>query len=116
MQASQPVSRANAEHYVWGEGCDGWHLLKSESLSVIEERVPAGKCESRHLHERAQQCFYILEGEAVIEVAGEEFTLRAGQSLAVVASTPHQFFNRSTSDVRFLVVSQPSTHGDRQAA
>jgi len=35
-----PVSRANAEHYAWGQGRDGWHLLEDAGLSVIEERMP----------------------------------------------------------------------------
>jgi mannose-6-phosphate isomerase-like protein (cupin superfamily) len=110
------LSRGNAEHYVWGDGCDGWHLLKSDALSVIEERVPPGKSESRHFHGTAQQCFYIVEGEAVMEMAGQEYVLSTGQSLVVPAKIPHQFFNRSASDVRFLVISQPTTQGDRQAA
>ncbi len=108
-------SRNNAEHYTWGEGCDGWHLLKSDGLSVIEERVPPGKSEARHFHSHAQQCFYVVAGEAVIELAGQDFVLRAGESLVVPAQAPHQFFNRSASDVRFLVISQPATRGDRQA-
>ena len=31
-----------AEHYTWGGVCDGWHLLKDPTLSVIQERVPPG--------------------------------------------------------------------------
>ena len=112
----QVLSSDNAEHYVWGDSCDGWHLFKSDELSVIEERVPSGKCESRHFHGSAQQCFYILAGEAVIEMAGRDFVLRTGESLVVPAQAPHQFFNRSTSDVRFLVISQPAARGDRQPA
>ncbi|WP_345532316.1 cupin domain-containing protein [Viridibacterium curvum] len=108
-------SRSNAEYYVWGDGCDGWHLLKSDRLSVIEERVPPGCGETRHRHAHAQQCFYVLEGEAVIELEGQEFLLCAGESLEVPAGAAHQFFNRSYFDVRFLVVSQPATRGDRQA-
>ncbi len=27
-----------AEHYAWGNRCDGWHLLKSPEISVIQER------------------------------------------------------------------------------
>ena len=33
------ISRENAEHYVWGEICDGWHLVKDAKLSVIEEQM-----------------------------------------------------------------------------
>jgi len=30
----------NAEHYLWGDNCDGWHLLKTDSLSIIQENMP----------------------------------------------------------------------------
>ena len=53
---------SNAEHYKWGESSDGWHLLKSDNLSVIEENVPPCEKEIRHVHVRAQQFFYVLEG------------------------------------------------------
>jgi hypothetical protein len=35
------ISRENAEHYVWGEVCDGWRLAKDAKLSVIEEQRSA---------------------------------------------------------------------------
>lgn len=53
-------SEKNSEHYVWGGDCDGWHYLKSDALSVIKERVPAGRSEIRHFHKFAEQFFYIL--------------------------------------------------------
>ncbi|MDQ8022941.1 MAG: cupin domain-containing protein [Moraxellaceae bacterium] len=79
----------------------------------MEERVPPGKSEIRHLHAGTQQCFYVLVGEAVIEAEGTEFLLRAGDSLAVPAGAPHQFLNRGQDEVRFLVISQPAVNGDR---
>ena len=65
------VSRDNAEHYRWGDDCDGWHLVKDKQLSVIEEFMPPGAAEVRHHHERSQQFFYILIGEALMEINGE---------------------------------------------
>mgnify|MGYP006207291555 FL=1 len=47
------------EHYNWGDKCDGWHMLKTEGLSVIEERMPAGTAETMHYHEHAQQFFFM---------------------------------------------------------
>jgi mannose-6-phosphate isomerase-like protein (cupin superfamily) len=64
------ISRENARHYVWGENCDGWRLLQSASLSVIEEHMPPGASEVRHFHRRAQQFFFILSGEAMMETEG----------------------------------------------
>ncbi|MEI8606023.1 hypothetical protein [Pseudoalteromonas sp. B160] len=60
-----PISVDNAEHYNWGDDCDdcdGWHLVKSAALSVIQERVPPGCCEQSHKHEFAEQFFLYLMG------------------------------------------------------
>jgi mannose-6-phosphate isomerase-like protein (cupin superfamily) len=103
----------NAEHYLWGQNCDGWHLLKSDSLSIIYERMPAGTQEARHFHNKAQQFFFVMEGEAVMELDGKEFVIRAREGVHVPASKPHQMFNRSEADVLFIVISQPPSHGDR---
>ena len=42
------ISRGTAEHYTWGEVCDGWHLLKRQDMSIIHERMPADSQEARH--------------------------------------------------------------------
>ena len=107
------ISRENAPHYVWGDNCDGWHLLQESNLSVIEERMPPGTEEQRHRHGRSRQLFYVLEGELTMEAAGEVQTLRAGEALEIAPEVPHQALNRSGADVRFLVISQPPSHGDR---
>lgn len=110
------ISTENAEHYHWGAACEGWHLLAGDDLSVIEERMPPGTAEQRHWHGRARQFFYVLEGEAVLELDGTRHQLRRGEGLHVPPGTPHQLHNVSTMDVRFLVVSAPKSHGDRAPA
>lgn len=107
------VSRDNAEHYRWGDDCDGWHLVKDKQLSVIEEFMPPGAAEIRHHHERSQQFFYILNGEALIEINGENMLIPAGSGVRILPGTRHQIRNPSSSPMRFLVVSQPPSHGDR---
>jgi mannose-6-phosphate isomerase-like protein (cupin superfamily) len=108
-----PVGLDNAEHYRWGEVCDGWHLLKVNDLSVIRERVPPGGVEMRHRHMRARQFFYVLEGAAMLEVDGVSHALTAGQGLHVPPGAAHRFGNESDADVHFIVVSAPKSHGDR---
>jgi mannose-6-phosphate isomerase-like protein (cupin superfamily) len=108
------ISTTNAEHYNWGETCDGWHLLKRDDLSVIQERVPPGKFEVKHLHRRARQFFYILSGEATMVLDNERITLKANQGIEIPPNSIHQFRNDSTDDVVFLVISSPKSHGDRE--
>jgi len=113
--AAQPgsVSRENAEHYRLGNDCDGWHLVKDEDLSVIEEFIPSGAREVRHYHRKAQQFFYILSGEVMMEVEGRSTLLRAGNGIHIQPGARHQISNPSSGAVRFLVISQPPSHGDR---
>ena len=114
MDAIAPVRIDDSEHYRWGEVCDGWHLLKLDELSVIRERVPPGAGEARHRHARSRQFFYVLEGNAVIEVEGTRHALGAGEGLHVPPLAAHWFRNESQADVHFLVVSAPKSHGDRE--
>lgn len=110
------VSIANAEHYHWGQSCEGWHLLALDDLSVIEERMPPGTFEQRHRHARARQFFYVLEGEATIELEGAVHRLQRGEGLHVPPGSAHQVRNDGAFDIRFVVVSSPKSHGDRNAA
>lgn len=107
------VSTANAPHYHWGDQCDGWHLARSDSLSVIQERVPPGCSETRHLHKHAQQFFYVLQGEATLEVDGHSQVLQTGEGMHVNSGQAHRLSNEGSSDLHFLVVSTPPSHGDR---
>lgn len=107
------VSKDNVEHYVWGEGCDGWHLVRSPTLSVIQERVPGGCSEVRHLHQKSEQFFYVLSGIATLEVDGVVYKLTENQGLHIPAKVPHQLKNEGHEDLLFVVTSTPPSHGDR---
>jgi mannose-6-phosphate isomerase-like protein (cupin superfamily) len=107
------VDVSSARQYRWGSASDGWFLLDRQDLSVIQERVPPGDQEHRHRHTRARQFFYILAGQATLEIDGTPVTLAAGQGVEVPPGTPHQFFNQSSADVEMLVISSPRSHGDR---
>jgi mannose-6-phosphate isomerase-like protein (cupin superfamily) len=107
------TSTKNAEHYIWGSHCDGWHLLRTGTLSVIQERMPPGTAEQVHYHKHAQQVFYILSGIATFEVEGQIKTVTAGQSIHIPKGTKHRIQNDGETDLHFLVISEPKAHGDR---
>lgn len=110
------VSIQTAKHYVWGGNCDGWYLAATPNLSVIQERVPSGSSEVRHLHNRAEQFFYVLSGIATLEVAGELLMLRENEGSHVPAGVPHTISNQHEQLLEFLVISTPPSHGDREDA
>jgi mannose-6-phosphate isomerase-like protein (cupin superfamily) len=112
---SQNISRDNAEQYAWGERCQGWRLVSNADLSVIEEIMPPGTEEQIHRHRLAQQFFYILSGEAVMEFGDQKVAMGPGQGVTVNPDVAHRIRNLSNTEVRFLVISQPSTrNGDRE--
>jgi mannose-6-phosphate isomerase-like protein (cupin superfamily) len=107
------ISTENAEHYIWGEICDGWHLLKRDDISIIHERVPAGGAEVMHFHNVSRQFFYVLEGEGTMSFEDRDVILKKEQGLEIPPEIKHQFKNESEADVNFLVISIPTTKGDR---
>jgi mannose-6-phosphate isomerase-like protein (cupin superfamily) len=106
-------NKHTAEHYTWGGVCDGWRLLDRADLSVIEERIPTGAGEVKHYHERARQLFYVLAGRLTIELGSESVALAAGDSLEVPPGETHRVHNAGETDAAFLVISCPTTRGDR---
>ncbi|WP_418502488.1 cupin domain-containing protein [Flagellimonas sp.] len=106
-------SRNNSEAYTWGDDCSGWHLVKSDGLSVIEELMPPNTKEVRHYHSCAQQYFYILKGEATFVINGETFTVPKREGIHIRPKTLHKIANQGKGNLEFLVISQPTTSGDR---
>jgi len=109
------INKITAPHYIWGDHCDGWHLVQQPGISVIHERVPAGASEVRHYHNAAWQFFFVLSGTATLEINGKRETLNANDGVEVPPGTPHQLANLSEQAIEFLVISMPPSHGDRIA-
>ncbi len=106
-------AKKNAEHYLWGQNCDGWRLLDSPGLSVIEEQMPANTSEVLHYHHQTQQVFYILSGMATFQLDGEIMQVTANESIHVPCKMLHKISNEQTASLHFLLVSEPTSHADR---
>jgi mannose-6-phosphate isomerase-like protein (cupin superfamily) len=107
------IDKDRADHYLWGDGCDGWHLVNSSELSIIQERMPAGTSEVRHLHTRSRQFFFVLAGPLTLEIEDRREVLGAHQGAEIRPGILHRIVNESDHAVEFVVVSQPHSHGDR---
>ncbi len=105
--------RANSEHYIWGDNCHGWHLLKNDRLSIIEESMPPNTSEVKHYHNKAQQFFYILKGNAVFELDNTTVQIGEREGIHIGQQIVHQIRNEGSMDLEFLVISEPTTKADR---
>ncbi|SDQ84446.1 Mannose-6-phosphate isomerase, cupin superfamily [Chryseobacterium soldanellicola] len=106
-------SKNNSHHYIWGSNCDSWVLNNSENLSVKQEKMPPNTSEKLHFHEKAEQFFYILKGEAMFYINDEKFSVKTGESITIIPKSKHYISNESPQELEFLVISSPSTNNDR---
>ena len=107
------VDTDHAAHYEWGDKCDGWHFVKTDSLSVIKEKMPPGTKETLHYHNKAQQFFYILNGIATFEINGFVCNIEQNKGICIKPGMKHRISNNNNTDLDFIVVSEPKSHGDR---
>jgi quercetin dioxygenase-like cupin family protein len=75
------------------------------SLSVIDVIVPRGKATPLHAHPEAEESFYVIDGDIVVHVDGNDHQLTTGATTTVRRGTPHAFAVRS--DAHLLVVFTP---------
>ena len=109
-----PASRDTQTAYQWGDGGVGWPLVETEGLLVIEETMASGCGEKHHYHNQAAQCFYMLAGRAVMQFAeGQTVKIDTGMALHIPPKTRHAIINQTDEEIRFLVISAPSSRGDR---
>src|SRR5436305_6845867 len=60
-------------------------------VSVLEATEPPGFGPPVHLHDDAAEAFYVLEGEYVMSLDGDEFLCPAGSFIFIPAGVPHGF-------------------------
>ncbi len=65
--------------------------------------APGQRSHAAHTH-AGLEVFYVLEGQATVEVEEERYALDANQAIAIDASVPHGIFNRGAAPVRYLVI------------
>lgn len=77
------------------------------NLAVITIE-PHGEGPGLHAHPDEDDSFYMLEGELIFTVDGEEVVAGAGTFVLVPPGVPHSFRNRSDVIARFVNVHAPA--------
>ena len=88
-------------------------MADGEDLSVIHEAMPPGTAEKEHHHKKAKQFFFILKGKAEIEIDGDIFSLCPNEGIEILPGASHRMLNNSDNTIEFLVISSPTTKGNR---
>lgn len=67
---------------------------------------PKGYCEV-HTHETAENIYYILQGEGIVELNGEKHLVDPGMVVFVPPGVPHGIKNTGFEDLIFIVAASP---------
>jgi quercetin dioxygenase-like cupin family protein len=59
--------------------------------SLIEELIPSGLAAPPHIHEAADEAFYVLEGEATFMLSEQPLHASAGSLISIPRRTKHAF-------------------------
>lgn len=81
---------------------DGGNLL------ILENTFHTKGGPARHLHFEQDEWFYIAEGEFLMEVGDERFTLRPGDSLLAPRRVPHVWAHVGDGRGRILITFMPA--------
>ncbi len=88
------VNKAEGHAY-WGMGILWIMLATAEDTngeySCIEELIPCGPAAPPHIHEAADETFYIMEGEATFFVEDQLIKATAGSFVSIPRGTKHAF-------------------------
>lgn len=87
------IEPGDGERVVWPlEGHEFRLKISPEtggSFSLTEVSIPPGKGAGLHIHDEAEECWYVLDGEYRFTVGDSEFTAGAGATVLVPRGTPH---------------------------
>lgn len=112
MPKHEKINISTAENFQWGTGCQGWHLLANDDLTVAQEIMPPNSAGVVHYHEGPKHFFYILKGEASIVIEGTTHILNAGDGIPIFSGALHQIRNDSNNEVHFIAISSPNSFKD----
>ena len=86
------------------------HLASAQtggSFSLFENHSAGPSRTPIHVHARDDETLFMLYGEMRAVLAGEQHTIRAGESLFLPRGVPHQLMNCNEDPARYLLLCTP---------
>ncbi|MDX6581214.1 MAG: hypothetical protein QOI10_398 [Solirubrobacterales bacterium] len=117
MSTAVPIIRQDGEgEQMWfaGGGVFTWKATGEETggaFLLMEDRMERGKVTPMHLHPHHDESIYMLEGELLVDVDGEQSRVGQGGLFVAPRGVPHAFMVISEG-ARALVLQTPGTGED----
>jgi mannose-6-phosphate isomerase-like protein (cupin superfamily) len=75
--------------------------------SLAEATLHPGGQTERHHHRVSEEMYYLLDGDALMEIDGEERRVTVGDAVLIPVGAWHQITNAGDGDLRFLCTCSP---------
>jgi quercetin dioxygenase-like cupin family protein len=111
LAATVRDSGEGQKRWFCGGGLHTWLATAEETggaFLLFEFAGEQGKVTPLHLHPASDETFYMLDGEILLDLAGERRQLSAGAIAVIPRGVPHAFMVTSTQ-TRFLTLQTPGT-------
>ncbi len=115
IEAAVPIIRGAAEgqrRWFYGGGVHTWKATAEETAGaflLFEDELERGKTTPLHLHPEADETMYILAGEILVHINGEEHQIGAGGLVVAPRGVPHAFLVLS-EQARLLCLHTPGCY------
>jgi transcriptional regulator with XRE-family HTH domain len=105
---TSPIVHASSRPTIELKGGVAWSRLTALAESgaeFLEINYAPGAMSGEHMsHHEGREFGLILEGELVVELGFESYTLRAGDSMIFESTTPHRLINKNAQPMRAVWV------------
>jgi quercetin dioxygenase-like cupin family protein len=107
------IRQADEGELMWfaGGGAFTWKATAAETggaFILLEDRMQRGKTTPQHAHPNEDEAIYVLEGELLVDVEGEQHHVGQGGFFFAPRGVPHAFMVTSET-ARVLSLQTPGT-------
>jgi mannose-6-phosphate isomerase-like protein (cupin superfamily) len=113
----------NQDAYITKDGCTIRELMHPRvhpesgvlNQSFAEAAIAVGQRTRLHRHRTSEELYYIVQGEALMTLGTERFTVEAGDTICIPPGTPHCIENAGDRELKILCCCAPAyTHEDTE--
>jgi mannose-6-phosphate isomerase-like protein (cupin superfamily) len=105
IKSPQTTPAGEVIYELIGKGNDGGGI---SSHSIAQILIPPGKSSELHYHHKTEESYFILKGEAWMEIDQKEFSLRRGQTCLIQPGEVHRILNKGDENLEFLAFCAPA--------
>lgn len=106
------LDRSEIEPFITKDNSEIREYYHSENVSLAEASLNPGQSAEYHLHQRALEIYYILEGEGLMEIEGAKQKVCRDQAILIPPGSKHRITNIGDEQLRLLCFCYPPYSDD----